>query len=159
MSILEKVDKLPHVKTWPGNIPITSRYSAGLAGEKFLRAIKEKEQIVGTHCSDCDITYVPATIFCERCFRQIDDNWVEVDSCGFVYTYTILYKDLDENDLETPIILAYVRLDGCDGGIVHYLREVAFEEIYIGMPVEAVFKPAAERQGSILDISHFKPAQ
>jgi uncharacterized OB-fold protein len=33
------------------------------------------------------------------------------------------------------------------------------EDVYIGMEVEAVFKNAAERQGSILDVAHFRPVQ
>jgi uncharacterized OB-fold protein len=43
--------------------------------------------------------------------------------------------------------------------LVHNLCEVDLEEIFIGMPVEAVLKPAAERTGSITDIVCFKPIE
>jgi hypothetical protein len=48
-------------------------------------------------------------------------------------------------------------LDGGDGGLVHRLGEVAPDELEIGMRVEAVFKPRAEREGSINDIRYFRP--
>ncbi len=156
MAITEKVDKLHHAIAWPGDMPITSRYTAGIAGEKFFRTIKEKGRFLGTRCPACDLVYVPATMFCERCFAELDE-WVQVASRGTVFTYTVLYRDLDEKPLDPPAILAYVKLDGSDGGLVHYVSEVEPEALFIGMQVEAVFKDAAERQGSILDIAHFRP--
>jgi len=37
------------------------------------------------------------------------------------------------------------------------LGEVELDELYIGLPVEALFKPKKEREGSILDIKYFRP--
>jgi uncharacterized OB-fold protein len=156
MALLDKIDKLGKAIAWQGDLPITSRYTAGIAGERFLREVKDNARIVGTHCSQCDLTYVPATMFCERCFAELDE-WVEVASQGTVFTYTVLHRDLDDQPLESPAVLAYVKLEGSDGGLVHYLGEVDPEAVYIGMPVEAVFKEAGERKGSILDIRHFRP--
>ena len=156
MAILEKVDKLHHAIAWRGDIPITNRYTLGVAGERFFREIKDSGRIVGTHCEACDLTYVPATLFCERCFAALNE-WVPVESTGYVFTYTVVFQDLDDNPLEVPAILAYVKLDGSDGGLVHYLGEIDPEDVFIGMEVEAVFKDAAEREGSILDIRYFRP--
>ena len=156
MSILEKPDKLHHVIAWRGDIPITSRYTAGIAGEKFFREIRDNARILGTRCQACGLTYVPATMFCERCFAKLDE-WVEVKSRGTVFTYTVLHRDLDGQPLDPPVILAYVKLDGSDGGLVHYLGETNPQAVHIGMAVEAVFKDAAEREGSILDIAYFRP--
>ncbi len=158
MPITEKVDKLHDAIAWKGNIPITSRYSAGIAGEKFFRAIKDEGQFLGTHCAECDLIYVPATMFCERCFSELDE-WVEVPSTGHVFTFTVLFRDLDDKPLEPPKVLAYVKLYGCDGGLVHYLDEVDLEELHVGLEVEAVFKDAAEREGSILDVKYFRPVE
>jgi len=158
MAITEKVDKLHHAIAWPGDMPVTSRYTAGIAGEKFFRTIKKEGRFLGTRCPACDLVYVPATMFCERCFAELDE-WVQVASRGTVFTYTVLYRDLDEKPLDPPAILAYVKLDGSDGGLVHYVSEVEPEALFIGMAVEAVFKDAAERQGSILDIAHFRPVK
>jgi uncharacterized OB-fold protein len=69
----------------------------------------------------------------------------------------VLHRDLDDHPLDPPAILAYVKLHGSTGGLVHYLGEVDPEEVYIGLEVEAVFKDAVDRQGSILDVLHFRP--
>ena len=76
---------------------------------------------------------------------------------GEVHTFTACHKKLDGTYSDTPILLAMIRIDQTNGGLVHYLGEVKPEEVYIGMPVEAVFKPEKQRVGSILDIAYFKP--
>jgi uncharacterized OB-fold protein len=60
--------------------------------------------------------------------------------------------------LDPPEIPAVIRLDGAsEGGFLHMLSEVAPDDVSIGMEVEAVWKPAGERSGSILDIEYFRP--
>jgi len=46
-----------------------------------------------------------------------------------------------------PTIYALIKFDGAVGGLVHKLGEVKPSEVRIGMAVEAVFKPQAERKG------------
>ncbi|GAB4402766.1 MAG: Zn-ribbon domain-containing OB-fold protein [Anaerolineales bacterium] len=152
MTLLERDPNAP--VSWKGNMPVTSRYTFGVAGERFFRAIKDEGRILGTRCPECDITYVPATLFCERCMAELTE-WVDAGEIGEVHTYTLLFEDLDGNRLAEPEIVAFVRLG--DGGLVHRLGEVEPDELYIGMNVEPVFKPAAERTGSILDILYFRP--
>jgi len=154
---LEKVDKLGKAIPWYGNIPIESRYTVGIAGERFFREVKDNARFLGTRCSNCDLTYVPPTMYCERCFTRLEE-WVEVASRGTVHTYTVLHVDLEGSPLAEPEILAFVKLDGSDGGLVHRLGGVSPDEMGIGMTVEAVFKAKAKREGSILDIEYFRPA-
>jgi uncharacterized OB-fold protein len=156
MAILEKVDKLDQAIAWRGDIPISSRYTAGIAGERFFREIKDNGRILGTRCGACGLTYVPATMFCERCFAELDE-WVEVPSQGKVFTYTVLHRDLDDKPLDPPATLAYVKFEGANGGLVHYVGETVQNQVQIGLEVEAVFKDAAEREGSILDVKYFRP--
>jgi uncharacterized OB-fold protein len=156
MAITEKVDKMHQAIAWEGKLPLTSRYSAGIAGERFFRAIKDEAKFMGTRCEACDLVYVPATLFCERCFSELEE-WVEVATRGHVFTYTVLFRDLNDEPLEEPQVLAYVKLHGADGGLVHYIGETEKNLVYIGMEVEAVFKDGSEREGSILDVKHFRP--
>jgi len=152
MTLLERDPNAP--TSWRGNLPVTSRYTFGLAGERFFRAIKDEGRILGTRCPECEITYVPATLFCERCMAELTE-WVDVGDTGEVHTYTVLFEDLDGNPLPEPEIVAFVRMG--DGGLVHRLAEVEPDELYIGMMVRPVFKPPEERVGSILDILYFRP--
>ena len=152
MTILESYPNAP--TAWQGELPITNRYTYGLAAEKFFRALKEQGKFLGTRCPDCQITYVPATTFCERCFHELYD-WIELDPVGEIDTYTILAVDEAGAPLQEPVIVAFIHV--ANGGIIHIIAEIEAEDIYFGMPVEAVLKPLHERQGSILDILYFKP--
>jgi hypothetical protein len=152
MTLLERDLNAP--KVWQDALPVTNRYTFGIAGERFFREIKDNGRIFGTYCEHCDHTYVPGTLFCERCLRQLDD-WVDVGTTGEVNTFTLLFKNYDGSNREDPLIVAFIQM--ADGGLIHHLAEVELEDIYIGMIVEAVFKPKSKRQGSILDIKYFKP--
>jgi len=156
MSLIERLQKVEDAKVWYDDIPIENEYTVGIAGERFLRTLKEQGVIMGTVCPNCDLTYVPPSMYCERCFAELDE-WVEVPSTGVVDTYTVLTRSLEGEPLDEPQVLALIRLEGAHGGLVHRLGEITPEEVEIGMAVQAVLKPANERQGSILDIEHFKP--
>jgi len=150
------LDRDPHAPdNWQGSLPVTNRYTYGLAGERFFRALKENGQITGTYCSACNHTYVPAQTYCERCLAELDD-WRDIGLVGEVHTYTILHVDLDGSQKPKPEIIAFVRMG--DGGLVHRLGNVLPDEVDFGMRVRAILKPPAERQGSILDILYFEPA-
>ncbi len=152
MTLLEHDKNAP--KAWYGNLPVTSRYTFGIAGEKFFRAIKNEGKIMGTRCQKCERVYVPGTSFCERCLGKLDE-WVDVGTIGEVKTFTLLYQNYDGTPREIPEAIAFIAFG--DGGIIHRLGVVAVEEINIGMKVEAVFKEKEDREGSILDIVYFKP--
>jgi hypothetical protein len=100
---------------------------------------------------------VPPRMFCERCFRPTD-AWQFVQDSGSVNTYSLSHLRWDASRVEEPILVAVIEIDGSSqGGLLHYLGDVRPEEIHIGMKVKAVWKPAEEREGSILDIRHFRP--
>jgi uncharacterized OB-fold protein len=153
MTLLQRDPNAP--ESWLGDLPVVNRYTFGLAGEKFFRTMKDEGRILGTYCPECDHTYVPATVFCERCLSKLE-KWVDVGTKGEVVTFTILNVGLDGSPLEKPELIVFVRFS--DGGLIHHLGEVELDKVEIGMTVEAVFKPKEERVGSILDIQYFKPA-
>lgn len=157
MSLLHRIEHAGDALAWEGDMPTEGRYTAGIAGERFFREIQENGRFMGTVCPECDITYVPPHLYCERCFADLKD-WVEVPTTGRVYTFTVVHLDLDGEPLPEPRVMAFVHLDGTDGGLVHYVEEVDPDQLCIGMPVEAVFKEEEEREGSIRDIVYFRPA-
>ena len=158
MSLLERLAQPGLARTWPGDIPCGGRYTVGIAGEKFFGEIKDNARFMGTRCPACDLTYVPPRLYCERCFAQLEE-WVEVETRGTVHTFTVVHLALDGSPADEPQVLAFVQLEGSDGGLVHRLGGVSPDEVEIGMAVEAVFKEKADRQGSVLDIEYFKPSE
>lgn len=156
MSLIERIGSVGDAKVWYDNMPLESEYTVGIAGERFLRAIKDQGVFLGTVCPACGLTYIPPTMYCERCFAQLDE-WAEVGTRGSVYTYTVLTRSLADTSMDQPGVLALIRFDGAHGGIVHRLGEIDPADVEIDMPVEAVLKPQKEREGSILDIRYFKP--
>ncbi len=154
----EPVSRLREVRSWSGDIPIESLYTAGIAGERFLRGIKDEGKLLATRCEACGITYGPARLFCERCFANLDGNWLETGPEGTVQSFTVLHVGLDGSRLETPDVLAAIQLDGSDTVLIHRLDPTSAERVEPGTRVAPVFKPQGQRAGSILDIEHFKPA-
>ncbi|MGA2110793.1 MAG: Zn-ribbon domain-containing OB-fold protein [Anaerolineales bacterium] len=153
-------DRLEHpteARTWKGSIPVWHRYTAGIAGERFLRVLKEQGKIMGARCGACEVTYVPPRMYCERCLKPLPDaSWKEVGPRGELVSFTRVYLDLDGEQLKTPRWVGLVRLEGASGVLLHYLQLPEGVPLRPGIQVEAVLKPAGERRGSILDIEHWK---
>jgi uncharacterized OB-fold protein len=156
MALAERHDKTNELTYWEGEIPVNYVYTTGRAGEAFFKAVG-KGKLLAAKCDACDVTYVPPKTYCERCFKRIEDSYKEVTPKGAVHAFTVCHKKMDGTPSDKPIVMAVVKIDKTDGGVVHYLGEVKPETVHIGMPVKAVFKPRKERQGSILDIAYFKP--
>ena len=156
MSLTERLQFVHEAHAIQGEIPLQNRYTMGLAGERFFHEIKDNAKFLATYCPDCDYTYLPPRIYCERCFSELKE-WVQVPNRGTVYAYTVVYYDLEEKPLETPQVVALIEMEGCDGVFVHLLGAVDPDDICIGMPVQAVFKRKAKRTGEITDIAYFRP--
>lgn len=127
-------------------------YTPGLHGLELAKALREG-RIVGTRCGDT--IFVPPTTFCPDMSKG---EVAEVKGPWYVESYTVIYKGFNGEKLDKPLVVAVIRPDDGEGGLVHYV-DVSPDEIYIGMPVEPVFKSPGERTGTILDIEHFKPVE
>ena len=132
-------------------------WDAGVAIGRYLAELKEG-RLVGVRCRKCRRTVIPPRNFCEWCFRPMDD-WVTLPDTGTVNTFSFCYVTWDMRYLTTPEIPAVIDIDGTrpSVGIMHKLGEVDPDDVKIGMKVQAVWKPAEEREGSILDVRYFKP--
>ena len=157
MAILERTTRNIDNRCWnPGSdyFPVKNRYTAGVAGQRFFSELKENGKLLGALCNKCSITYVPARIYCERCFARLDD-WNNVGLEGSVYAFTLMHKNKSGENLDKPILFAAVRI--ADGLIVHKLEDCSASEVWIGMPVKAELKGIDDRQGGLTDIICFKP--
>jgi uncharacterized OB-fold protein len=135
---------------------VAYRWATGIAIGRFLQEMKAG-RILGSRCGHCNRVVVPPRVFCEYCFRKIDD-WPNLPDTGIVNTYSISHIAADTTRLKTPIIPAVIEIDGTsNAGFLHILGGVEQGKVKIGMRVKAVWKDSAQRQGSITDIRHFAP--
>ncbi|WP_376791707.1 Zn-ribbon domain-containing OB-fold protein [Thermoflexus sp.] len=154
MSLVERIQRVTEIRAWPGTIQLEGVYTAGVAGERWLRGLQEGK-IYGTRCPRCRYTYVPARRFCERCLGGLgEDAWVEVGPRGTVLSWTRVHVAPDGARLARPRVIGLIRLDGADAALVHELIDEG--EWETGMRVEAIFRPPAERIGSIRDLLGFR---
>jgi uncharacterized OB-fold protein len=123
---------------------------------RFLLGLRDKKTILGIKCSGCGRVYVPPREVCGRCFRTMD-KWVDLGTEGSIYAFTVVKLPyIDPNTgkpLKVPRTDIYVKLDGADTCLMHWLDESDEKEITVGARVRAVFKE--HRRGTIHDIECF----
>ncbi|MEX2204378.1 MAG: Zn-ribbon domain-containing OB-fold protein [Actinomycetota bacterium] len=154
--MLEKIALPDEIRRWDGEFPVRHRYTPGVAGTAFFTALRDRGALLGSRCEACSYTYVPARLFCERCFAELAAD-TEVGPGGELVSFTIGFVGLEGEPLEEPETIGLVRLDGADSVLVHRVLD-ADEPLEIGERVEVVLRPEGEREGMILDIEGFRSA-
>jgi uncharacterized OB-fold protein len=156
MPILEKIVRSEDAKHWADSIPLEFHYTAGVAGEEFLRELKDNGRLIASKCPKCKNSYVPARMYCAPCFVETKDRH-NITSQGTVYSFAVVDLDRSGNRLPKPAVVALIKFEGVKGGIVHLLDVESAKEASIGMKVVPVLKERSERTGSLSDILGFKP--
>jgi len=122
----------------------------------FLLGLRDKKTILGVKCSHCGRVYVPPREICGRCFKTMHD-WVDLGTEGSIYAFTVVKLPyIDPNTgkpIKVPRTDIYVKLDGADTCLMHWLDEGDETRITVGARVRAVFKE--KRRGTIHDIEYF----
>ena len=151
----EKLTRPDEVRHLGGDIPIHHRYTLGVAGERFFKAMRDEKRLLASRCPSCREAFLPPRMYCESCFEETAD-WIPVEGPGYLKSYTVLHRSLDEEPLEQPVVAAVVGWTGIRGGLVHRVGGVAPSGVAVGLAVEPVW--AENRTGSLGDILHFRPA-
>ena len=139
-----------------GKLALPYQYFAGRTGSKFIISLRDKKQILGTKCNQCNKVFVPPRQTCERCFENLTDNWVELGDTGEVTNFTVVRYEDKHLPRKPPFVLAMIKLEGADTPMAHIVEGVDPDKVEIGLKVKAVF--AEETTNCILDIDHFEPA-
>jgi len=151
-----------------GDIPIGHKYTMGVAGEEFFQRLRDQGEISATLHQGNDTPSLPPRLFDTDTFAPID-KWVKVGPGGTVETFTVYGEagmgrvsgvggeDGDDGEDKEQRILAMIRVDGANGGLVHWIGGCDADEVEIGMRVRAVIEPKNKRIGALSDIRHFAP--
>jgi uncharacterized OB-fold protein len=154
--MLERIARPDEVRRWEGDIPVRHRYTPGVAGDAFFAALRDRGVLLGSRCEACSYTYVPARLFCERCFAELAAD-AEVGPGGSLVSFTIAFHGLEGEELAEPVTYGLVRLDGADAVLLHRVLDPGDEPLEIGERVEVVLAP--QRTGTIADIEGFRPVE
>lgn len=138
-------------------IPLDVRYkwSAGPHLQRFLEGLREGKMI-GNRCPKCGHSLIPPVPVCAKCHVEMGD-FQEFSRRGTVISYSFVVDPIFDSGTgdwrPVPYAIASIHVDGePDAAFFHLLEETDPKKVKLGMRVEAVFKPAKERRGSIEDI-------
>lgn len=138
------------------NVPYS--WWAGDTASKFYISLRDEKKIMGTKCGACNKVFLPPRKICPSCFTE-NAEWVHISDEGSVLSFSVARRPFAAipHHRKVPVIWGLIKLDGADTAMLHYLGDIAPENVAIGMRVKAVFSDV--RKGTIHDILHFKPVQ
>ena len=132
------------------------RWSVGRYGSRFLHELRDNKRLIGIKCAKCSRVYVPPRKVCGRCYAAMDE-FVQVSDEGQIVVCTIIqFSFVDPaTGLQRPVPYGYafIRLDGADTLLPHFVDSTDPEKVKVGARVKAVFEE--KREGKIMDIRHF----
>lgn len=136
-----------------GTLPVAFRYTPGVGNGAFFVALRDEGTFLGSRCPSCDVTYLPARVFCERCLAELDPD-TRCGPGGTLESWTTVHVDVDGRPLAGPERYGLVRLDGADTVLLHRLLADEGWEPAIGDRVIAVLGP--EPDARINDLMGFR---
>ena len=135
---------------------LSVQHSASRPESIFLRALKEGT-LLGARSGENGKVYFPQ--------READpatggelDHFVELPDKGTVTTFAIINIPFAGQKIKPPYVAAYILLDGADIPFLHLVTDIDAADVRMGMRVEAVWKPAEERDYGIDTIDYFRPS-
>lgn len=132
------------------------KHSLGKYSRFFIEL--EKCRFFGTHCTNCDKVYTPPRPLCPDCLHITD--WHELDGTGTVKTFSVMHFSSNVNDdvqqLELPVVLAYVLMDGSTTLFPHLLKTDP-PTVHIGMRVNVAYAKTSVQHP--IHLMHFVPLE
>lgn len=149
----DRITSVERIRSWTDQIPFHYEYTAGVAGEKFLRGLHEG-RILASQCPSCGRKYIPPKVYCVECYLEVK-RFTEVGPEGAIAALAESRVGFEGNPLARPRSFAFVVFKGVTGGLIHLVTGTGLE---IGSKVVPKFRAPAKRQGTILDIERFVKA-
>ena len=130
------------------------KHSTGPVIGRFLAGLKEQKQIWGQRVPGQGVV-VPPLGYSETTGADGGD-WVAVQPTGVVTAVARVHQPIAGlHPSATPFAFVLVKLDGADTALAHIVTDDA-ARVRVGARVEAVWRPDAERTGTIRDIAAFR---
>ena len=149
---LEGVEMVRGIRT-PARLDYT--FTAGQATSRFLRGIARRK-IYGERCGTCGKVILPPRGSCPIDGVPTSEQ-VELPDHGIITTYCVVNVKFSGSAMELPYVCATVLPDGGDMGLFGLIQEIPFDEIRMGMRVEAKWKDPADWETSFENIEWWRP--
>jgi hypothetical protein len=149
---LREVESVRSIRT-PARLEY--RFTAGQASSRFLRGIAEK-RILGERCSVCGKVMLPPRGSCPTDGVPTTEQ-VELPDRGVVTTFCVVNVKFSGSAMELPYVCATVLPDGADMGLFGMVQEIPFDQIRMGMRVEAVWVDDDELTHDLASIKWWRP--
>lgn len=103
----------------------------------------EQQKLMLQQCAGCGRTRHYPRPMCDACYST-EVRWITASGRGTVYSWTVTHQPFNPGFRdELPMVLATVDLEEGVRMLAH-LREVAPEQVRIGLPVKVEFERARE---------------
>jgi len=130
-------------------------FTAGEATSRFLRGIAQR-RILGERCPRCGRVVLPPRGSCPIDGVPTTEQ-VELPDRGIVTTFCVVNVKFYGQAMEVPYVSATVLPDGADMGLFGLVQEIPFDQIRMGMRVEAVWADDDEMAPDLASIRWWRP--
>lgn len=139
-------------------ITLRYRFAAGRFGTPFFRALRSEGRVLATVDSAGNALLPPRPV--SGLTNTPTEGWVEVGPTATLSGYTVVHVPFIDpmTGVRRPVPYGFglVRFDGAATNVYHLIDETDQAKLRVGLPLEPVFKPVAERQGNLADIRFFR---
>ena len=123
-----------------GKIPLSYRYTAGVAGSKFYTGLA-KGKIYGTYSSESDEVLLPPAMFDEDTLTLLDPEKDAKElnpNSGYILAFTVVQEDRKGDLLDEEKVLVQVEFPGASGSVFGILELKDGENFDVGSAVKLV---------------------
>jgi len=149
------IDDIEVVNSIETPIRLEYTYRPGKATARFLRGLATGK-ILGQRCPATGKVYVPPRGASPTHGVPTEEE-VEVSDKGTVTTFCIVRIPSENLSIKPPNVAAHILLDGADIPFFALIHECPFDEVRMGMRVQAVWVPKEELAPTFESIRYFKP--
>lgn len=144
------------------SLSLPYRHSYGPHYGRLFDELGARGRIVGAKCPSCSSVLVPPRGYCDVCFVKTE-HFVDVKDSGRLQAFSVIHMEFVGQTRKPPYVYAEVVLDGSSTRLIHAVGGIdvarAADVLRVGMPVRAVWRDAAERNGTLNDIEYFEPIE
>ena len=139
-------------------VALRYRFAAGRHATPFFRALRREGRVLATVDAAGNALLPPRPV--SGLTNAETTGWLEVGPTATLSGYTVVHVPFIDpmTGARRPVPYGFglVRFDGASTNIYHLVDETDHAKLRVGLPLEPVFKPVEERQGSLADIRFFR---